>query len=227
MEEAPELQQQPQKKRHWLLWIFPGLFILLILCVVVLTRLVFAPWQEIAPVVPTLKDFSVQYKLMRKVTKDFSRSRKKKNLAEAKTLRLTPEEINALFRIGANIQSGKMPRPLRYYRPVFEESGIFRLTLPCRTPFEWLWGGTVYVKIGFKVSKAPGEALKIEVVSLHGTKLPLRKEWAQRAVDEYLSDTKIRRRLESFESVVDRIHYTGGKLNIEYRPDKLLASGLY
>ena len=228
MENAPELQQQPQKKRHWLLWIFPGLFILLILCVVVLTRLVFAPWQEIAPVFPTAKDFSLQYKVMRKISKDLSRDRKKKKkIAEVKALRLKPEEINSLFRIAANVQSSRMPLPLRYYRPYFDEAGQFHVTVPYRTPLKWLWGGTVYVKIVFTVTKSSGEEVDFRIVSLYANKLPLCREWAQRAADEFMFQEKVRLHLEKFNTLVDKLHYSGGKLHIEYRPDKLLASGMY
>ena len=225
MENAPELQEQEQRpspKGRYFLWIFSGALLLLLAGLIWLTGLVFAPWQEIAPVFPTTKDFSLQYKVMRKISKDLSRDRKKKKkVAEVKALRLKPEEINSLFRIAANVQSSRMPLPLRYYRPYFDEAGQFHVTIPYRTPLKWLWGGTVYVKIVFTVTKSSGGEVDLRIVSLYANKLPLRREWAQRAADEFMVREKVRLYLEKFNTLVDKLHYSGGKLHIEYRPRQL------
>ena len=220
-EQQTQEQLQPSRKRHGFLWIFSGVFLLLLAGLIWLTALIFAPWQEIAPVFPTAKDFSLQYKLMRKISKDLSRERKKKNVAEVKSLRLKPEEINSLFRIAANMKSSRMPLPLRYYRPFFDEEGQFHVTLPYRTSFKGLWGGTVYVKMVFTVSKSSGGELDLRIVSLYANKLPLSREWARRAADEFMARKQVQRRLESFNALVDKLHYTGGKLHIEYRPRQL------
>lgn len=207
------------KKSGLILKILAGAVILLLLTGILFTRLIFAPWEEIQPLYPDPQDFSVQYKLMRKVSKSFS---DRKRLAQKATLAMAPAELNSLFRMAANITPSGTPLPFRYYRPSVSQDGVFSLTIPCRSSASWLWGGTVYIRAAFTLSKEKGKDLQIGLKSLKITDLSLPLSTAQGAVEKMMRKKEIMRNLSRFNDSIETLRFDRGKFLIEYIPAKLM-----
>ncbi|MBR2373451.1 MAG: hypothetical protein IKA87_04395, partial [Lentisphaeria bacterium] len=128
---APCSQEPIKKNSNILPKIILLTAVLLLLLAGVITKLLFAPWQEIAPVQLQPADFLVQHRVISKVMKEFYR---KKGPRKEAVLKHSVPEANSILRIAGNIKYKKSPYPLRYYRPEFKENGELSLTFPLRTP---------------------------------------------------------------------------------------------
>ena len=166
--QSAESAPQPQKTKGWFRWwyVLIALLLVLFLAALVLTARAFAPWKEIPAAVPTLTDMTNQYKLMQRFSKAISKKEKSSRKA---VLKLSPQEINSIFTFAANLKPKNSPDPLRYYQFKSHDTGVFSVTFPVRTSMTWLWGGTIYAQTAFTVSKAPGQELKVNILSFYLT----------------------------------------------------------
>lgn len=216
----PPESPQVVKNRKVLWWsIVSGLLILLLLIPVWLFSLIFAPWQEIQPTLPQMNDFFTLNKLIRKVSKEFS---KKKELSERAVLQVSPDQLNSLFLIAGNVKSGKIPHPIRYYRPQCHKDGSLSAVFPIG-PFKQslLKNKAVYLQFVFRISKNAGEQrFRCTIDSAKVTKLSLpssAREKFQEAVDKKLSE-------KQFESAaVESISFKNGKFVIVYSPKRIMS----
>ena len=97
------VEEQPLRKKgkKVLLWSILAVILLIFVGVpFTLVTLIFAPWQEVPTAVPTAKDLSNQYKLMRKISKEFS---KREKISQRAVLKFSPEELNSLFLFGKQL----------------------------------------------------------------------------------------------------------------------------
>ncbi len=223
MKEYQEPSAPPKRSRLWL-WIVLGFFILIAALLTGISYMVFSPWQEIPPVYPTAQDMGIQYKLMRRLAKNFDL--RKKQIPEKAFIDLTPREINSLFTLADNIQLKNSPYPLRYYRPFFTDKGEFSLVLPIKTDWEKLWGGVIYLKALFTVSKEPQGKLQVRIISCKVTSIPVKVSTAQQFVDQLLAAKEVEKELEIFNACVQSLSFQEGKLKIQYSPLKLLEKGV-
>ena len=174
MNENPSVPQssenapQTQKTKGWFRWwyVLIALLLVLLLTAFVLAARAFAPWKEIPPASPTTADMVNQYRLMQRFSKEISKKGKSSRKA---VLKLSPREINSIFTFAANLKPKNSPYPLRYYQFKSYENGVFSVTLPVQTSMSWLFGGTIYVQVAFTVSKAPGQELKVTILSCYLT----------------------------------------------------------
>ena len=213
---APGKNGRPGRKR---LLIAGGVSLGVILLIgIVGAALLLAPWQEIPAIYPQKEDFQLQNRLLRRFFKEFS---DRKNLPERSILKLTPEEVNSLFRIAANFQGRDLPYPVRYYRPAFSGKGVFSLTIPMRT-----WMGTVYTKAAFSITKGP-EGLRITPVSLKVGRIPLpgsgSDEITAGILESQIAEVRQDPNYELFDQAVESISFDGRHLVVIYRPRKLLG----
>lgn len=204
------------------LWIKLILGITIFLAVIVagITYLIFSPWQEISATDTSVNDLAVQYRLMRRISKEFSKSQKDPN--RRAVLKLTPQEINSLFRLVGNVQMRRSPYPIRYYRCAFNDRGEFSAVLPVRTSQKWLWGGTIYVKLVFTLSKNEGENLQCRIISCKLTSLPVSRDTAQKIMDRLMSEKKVKDQLTLVNSALKTLSFRDGKLCIEYQVQQIL-----
>ena len=207
-----------EKSSSKFLWLKIFLAIILVILGVAagVTYLIFAPWQEIPPTAPSFSDLSVQYRLMRNFSKEFSKSGKQ--LPEKALLRLSPKEINSLFRIAGNIKPKNSPYPLRYYQGAFSDNGVFSMVLPIDTTHKWLWGGTIYLKLSFTVEKSAGKDLQCRIISCKLTSLSLSPATAQKIADRMMTEKSVL----MVNSVVESLAFKNGKLCIEYYPRQIM-----
>ena len=215
---APPKQSNPLKGL-WLKLLL-GIAVLLILITAGATYLIFAPWQEIPAAVVNINDFTVQYRLLQRVSKELSNSRKELN--QKGTLELSPEEINSLFRLSANRKPSRSPYPLRYYRAAFSDKGEFSAVIPIDTTLKWLWGGTIYLKVRFTLSKSEGKDLQCNIVSCKVTSLPVSRATAQKIVDRMMAEKQVQEHLNKVNTVIRSLSFEKGKLRIEYLPQQIL-----
>ena len=213
---APGKNGRPGRKR---LLIAGGVSLGVILLIgIVGAALLLAPWQEIPAIYPQKEDFQLQNRLLRRFFKEFS---DRKNLPERSILKLTPEEVNSLFRIAANFQGRDLPYPVRYYRPAFSGKGVFSLTIPMRT-----WMGTVYTKAAFSITKGP-EGLRITPVSLKVGRIPLPGSGSDGItagiLESQIAEVRQDPNYELFDQAVESISFDGRHLVVIYRPRKLLG----
>ena len=212
---APEQPGRLKKKRLLIACAVISGAILLI--GIVGAALFLSPWREIPPVSPRQEDFLLQNKLFGRFFKEFS---DRKNLPERSVLKLTPGEVNSLFRIAANFQNKELPFPVRYYRPAFSDKGVFSLTVPLRT-----WAGTVYTDAAFTIVKGP-EGLKVTPVLLKVGRLPLPCEGdgvAAGFVGSKVAEVGKDPNYELFDRAVESISFDGKHLVVVYRPRKLVS----
>ena len=213
---APGKNGRPGRKR---LLIAGGVSLGVILLIgIVGAALLLAPWQEIPAIYPQKEDFQLQNRLLRRFFKEFS---DRKNLPERSILKLTPEEVNSLFRIAANFQGRDLPYPVRYYRPAFSGKGVFSLTIPMRT-----WMGPVYTKAAFSITKGP-EGLRITPVSLKVGRIPLPGSGSDGItagiLESQIAEVRQDPNYELFDQAVESISFDGRHLVVIYRPRKLLG----
>ena len=192
--------------------------IILFAAVVIITKLLFAPWENVPPVVTSFADISAQYRLMKHFSRDFSKQEK---IPEKSVIKLSENEINSLFRLVANITPNSSPYPLRYYRLSFSKEGIFSAALPLDTGKKWLWGGTLYLKVRFTLSKEENASLQCRIISLQATSLPLSSSLGQKAVDIFMNEEKIQKDLEKINKVLRQVTFDGKKLVITYNSVQL------
>ena len=213
---APGKNGRPGRKR---LLIASGVSLGFFLLIgIVGAALLLAPWQEIPAIYPQKEDFQLQNRLLRRFFKEFS---DRKNLPERSILKLTPEEVNSLFRIAANFQGRDLPYPVRYYRPAFSGKGVFSLTIPMRT-----WMGTVYTKAAFSITKGP-EGLRITPVFLKVGRIPLPGSGSDGItagiLESQIAEVRHDPNYELFDQAVESISFDGRHLVVIYRPRKLLG----
>ena len=213
---APGKNGRPGRKR---LLIAGGVSLGFFLLIgIVGAALLLAPWQEIPAIYPQKEDFQLQNRLLRRFFKEFS---DRKNLPERSILKLTPEEVNSLFRIAANFQGRDLPYPVRYYRPAFSGKGVFSLTIPMRT-----WMGTVYTKAAFSITKGP-EGLRITPVFLKVGRIPLPGSGSDGItagiLESQIAEVRHDPNYELFDQAVESISFDGRHLVVIYRPRKLLG----
>jgi hypothetical protein len=225
MNESSSLQtvdNENRPARGWFRWwyILIAVILLFLLTAVVLTARAFAPWKEVPAVIPSMKAMTVQYKLMRSISKEFTR---KEKVSRKAVLKLSPREIDSLFTLVANMKPKNSPYPLRYYQFKSHATGVFSVTAPIRTSMTWLWGGTVYAQIAFTVSKAPGRELKVNILSLYLTdwamNFPKILEKLNAAAAQEVKKLKIGEMIES-------ISFENGQFVITYDP-QLMAQMLF
>lgn len=212
---APE--QPGRRKRKRLLTAVAIVLGAVLLIGIAGAALFLSPWREIPPVSPRQEDFLLQNKLFSRFFKEFS---DRKNLPERSVLKLTPGEVNSLFRIAANFQNKELPFPVRYYRPAFSDKGVFSLTVPLRT-----WAGTVYTDAAFTVAKGP-EGLKVTPVSLKVGRVSLPCDGdgiAAGFVGTKVAEAGKDPNYELFDRAVESISFDGKHLIVIYRPRKLLG----
>ena len=213
---APGKNGRPGRKR---LLIAGGFSLGVILLIGIIgAALLLAPWQDIPAIYPQREDFQLQNRLLRRFFKEFS---DRKNLPERSILKLTPEEVNSLFRIAANFQGRDLPYPVRYYRPAFSGKGVFSLTIPMRT-----WMGTVYTKAAFSITKGP-EGLRITPVFLKVGRIPLPGSGSDGItagiLESQIAEVRQDPNYELFDQAVESISFDGSHLVVIYRPRKLLG----
>lgn len=223
MKEYQEPSAPPKRSRLWL-WIVLGFFILIAALLTGISYMVFSPWQEVPPVYPTAQDMGIQYKLMRRLAKSFDL--RKKQIPEKAVIDLTPREINSLFTLADNIQLKNSPYPLRYYRPFFTDKGEFSLVLPIKTDLEKLWGGVIYLKVLFTISKEPQGKIEVRMISCKVTSMPFSVSAAQQLVDQLLAEEQLQKDLKFLNEAIQSISFKDGKLQIQYSPLKLLEKGV-
>jgi hypothetical protein len=223
MKEYQEPSASPRRSRLWL-WIVLGFFILIAALLTGISYMVFSPWQEVPPVYPTAQDMGIQYKLMRRLAKSFDL--RKKQIPEKAVIDLTPREINTLFTFADNIQLKNSPYPLRYYRPFFTDKGEFSLVLPIKTDLEKLWGGVIYLKVLFTISKEPQGKIEVRMISCKVTSMPFSVSAAQQLVDQLLAEEQLQKDLKFLNEAIQSISFKDGKLQIQYSPLKLLEKGV-
>lgn len=223
MKEYQEPSAPSGRSRLWL-WIVLGFFILIAALLTGISYMVFSPWQEVPPVYPTAQDMGIQYKLMRRLAKSFDL--RKKQIPEKAVLDLTPREINSLFTLADNIQLKNSPYPLRYYRPFFTDKGEFSLVLPIKTDWEKLWGGVIYLKALFTISKEPQGKIEVRMISCKVTSMPFSVSAAQQLVDQLLAEEQLQKDLKFLNEAIQSISFQDGKLKIQYSPLKLLEKGV-
>ena len=220
-----EVQENTLPKKHSRIWLWLILLIFFLpgVLLTVVSYLVFAPWQEVPLSIPSAVDMMTQYKLIQRLGKSFDFRNNK--FPQKDVLELSPQEINSLFTFAGNIKPKDSPYPLRYYRLHFTEKGEFSLTFPVKTDIEKIWGGAIYLKAVFAVSKAPGEEIKINLRSCRVTSLPLSVSMAQKLVDELMAEAQVQDQLKQLDDVIQSISFENGKLKVEYSPRKLVEQG--
>ena len=217
---APVQTEPGSAKRLWLR-VLLGLALILVMVATGATYLIFSSWQEIPVIAADFKDFGVQYRLFDRMSKELSKS--KKDLNRKTTLKLSPQEINSLFRIFANVKPGNSPYPIRYYQCSFSDDGVFSTVIPVKTSQEWLWGGTIYVKVSFTLSKSEGKDLQCRIVSCKLTSLPVSRDAAQKIADRMMAEKKVQDQLKAVNSILRSLSFQNGKLCIEYLPQKIMS----
>ena len=214
---APSPEKPGKSKRKRLIFACSVTLGVLLLVGIAGAALFLSPWREIPPVTPPIEDFVVQSKLFRRFYKEFS---DRKNIPERSTLKLTPGEVNSLFRVAANFQGKELPFPVRYYRPAFSGKGVFSLTIPLRT-----WAGAVYTDAAFTVAKGP-EGLKVTPVSLKVGRVPLpcgsEGGIAAGLIGSQIAEAAKDPNYTLFDQAVESISFDGEHLVVVYRPGKLL-----
>ena len=213
---SPPLSPKPRWSRKKRLLAAGAIVLGVVLFIGILGAALFlSPWREIPPVIPSIEDFVVQSKLVRRLYKELSN---RKEIPERSTLKLTPDEVNSLFRVAANFQGKELPFPVRYYRPAFSDKGVFSLTVPLRT-----WAGTIYTDAAFTVAKGP-EGLKVTPVSLKVGRVPLPcggEGIAAGFVGTKVAEAGKDPNYELFDQAVESISFDGKHLVVVYRPRKL------
>ena len=166
--QTPESAPQVQKPKGWFRWwyVLIAFILVLFLTVLLVTARAFAPWKEVPATAPTFADMTIQYRLMQRFSRELSKQPKSSRKA---VLKLSPQEINSLFTFAGNLKPKNSPYPLRYYQFKSYENGVFSVTVPVQTSMTWLWGGTMYAQVAFTVSKAPGQELKVNILSFYLT----------------------------------------------------------
>lgn len=215
---APET---PRRRKKLLLLIAGGAALALLLIAAVLAALLLSPWEDIPKVTPQAEDFVLQGKLLRRFYKELSN---RKELPERSVLKLTPAEVNSIFRIAANYQGKDLPYPVRYYRPAFSGKGVFSFTMPVRT-----WAGTIYLKAAFSVAKGP-DGLKITPAALAAGRIPLPcggDGIAAGIIDAEITEVRQNPCYELFDQAVESISFDGKHLVIVYRPGRIPLPTLF
>ena len=218
------VEEQPLRKKgkKVLLWSILAVILLIFVGVpFTLVTLIFAPWQEVPTAVPTAKDLSNQYKLMRKISKEFS---KREKISQRAVLKLSPEELNSLFLFLGNQKPGKSPLPIRYYKLNCSQEGIFSAEFPYRTPYTWLRGGTVYIRATFTLARKAGEDFQCKLLSLKATRLNLGTSTAQEMLQKVIDENKSGKEMKLLTAAVESLSFEDGKLVIVYNPQRLLQS---
>ena len=215
-EPAPVPEKPGRRKRKRLLAAGAVSLAAVLLVAAAAGALLLSPWREIPAVDPRKEDFILQNKLLRRFFREFS---DRKKLPERSTLKLTPEEVNSLFRTAANFQGKELPFPVRYYRPAFSDKGVFSLTIPLRT-----WIGAIYTDAAFTITKGP-EGLKAVPVSLKVGRilLPCCDDGiAARLIASQIAEAGKDPNYELFDRAVESISFDGKHLVVIYKPRKLL-----
>ena len=209
---------EPRRGRKRLLLIAGTIVLAAAIIAAVMAALLLSPWQEVPPVALRAEDFVLQGKLIRRFYKEFSN---RNELPERSALKLTPAEVNSLFRVAANYQGKELPYPVRYYRPAFSGKGLFSLTIPLRT-----WAGTIYTKAAFTITKGP-EGLKVTPVQLEAGKIALpcgdNGGIAAGLIESQIAGTAQDPNYQLFDQAVESISFDGKHLVVVYRPRKLVS----
>lgn len=211
----------PRRRKKKLLLIAGGISLALLLIAAILAALLLSPWEEIPEIKPQAEDFILQGKLLRHFYKELSN---RKELPERSTLKLTPAEVNSIFRTAANYRGKKLPYPVRYYRPAFSDKGIFSFTFPIRS-----WAGTIYLKAAFSIAKGP-DGLKITPAALAAGRIPLPCSGdgiAAGILDAQMTEVRQNPNYELFDQAVESISFDGKHLVIVYRPGKIPLPSLF
>ena len=216
-------EQPPRKKgKKLLLWSILAVILLIFIGVpFTLVMLIFAPWQEVPVAVPDVKDFSNQYKLMRKINKEFS---KREKISQRAVLKFTPEDLNSLFKFLGNQKPGKAPLPIRYYKLNCSKEGVFSAEFPFNTRQTWLRGGTIYLRVSFTLSKKAGEDFQCKILSLKATRLNLGSSTAQRVLEKIVDENKSSREMKLLNAIIESCSFEDGKMVIVYNPQKILQT---
>ncbi|MBQ7694766.1 MAG: hypothetical protein IJT50_06540 [Lentisphaeria bacterium] len=213
--------ETPRQRKKLLLLIAGGAVLAVLLIAAVLAALLLSPWEDIPKVTPRTEDFVLQGKLIRRFYRELSN---RKELPERSVLKLTPAEVNSIFRIAANYQGKDLPYPVRYYRPAFSDKGVFAFTMPLRT-----WAGTIYLKAAFSIAKGP-EGLKITPASLKVGRISLPCSGdgiAAGIIDAEMTEANQNPIYELFDQAVESISFDGKHLVIVYRPRKIPLPTLF
>ncbi|MBE6384414.1 MAG: hypothetical protein E7048_01980 [Lentisphaerae bacterium] len=214
--------QTPSPKVKKIFWLSLALVVIIVITAVpfLLFQAIFKPWKEIPPVSLTSKDFSLQYKLMRKVYKNFS----SKKIPEKAVLRLTSEEINSLFKLAGNTKPQKLPFPVRYLQPVCSDNGVFSLTYPIRPKQSWLADKAIFLNVLFRISKQEGKNLicTLDSVKVNNIKLPASvREKLQQKID-----MEIQKEARNISGLLDSLAFVNGKLVVVYKPQALMRRAM-
>ena len=210
--------QTPSPKVKKIFWLTLALVVIIVIMAVpiLLFQAIFKPWKEIPPESLTAQDFSVQYKLMRKVSKTLSG----KKIKTKAVLTLKTQEINSLFKLAGNIKPKKLPFPIRYLQPVCDDNGIFSLTYPYQVQHSWLADKAIYLNISFKLLKQPGKDVTCIITSVKVNNIVLPAS-VQKKLQQKV-DLEIQKGAKEISGLADSLSFEKGKLILVYNPQALM-----
>ena len=219
MNQAPrteaDIKPAAPRKKFLRLWIFLAFLFLLIALPFSLLALWLKPWNEIPPVLPTVKDFVFQTKLMRKVSRDLYG----KKVPERSVLRLSPAEVNSLFKLASNYKPRGLQVPIRYLQPTYDK-GVFSLTYPVRLEALKLPDKAIYLQVSFKVSKETGKNLAVTLISIKANGLNIPDGIVKKAQAKL--DAEMKKLQEDAAKILDKISVENGNLVLFYNPQALM-----
>jgi len=159
----------PKRKRSFLKW-----YLLAVIAVLfVLCALIFRTPEKIPVSMLRMEDVLLQSMLINRMQKEL----RAQPPIQSATLRLTPENIASLLRIGdvaseMAILSGKYPGPaVRYFR-VRQIGDALEVQFPFDTGLRFLFGGEIRLLGQFRVKKS-GSVVTVQLLKLHIGDLPL------------------------------------------------------
>ena len=219
MNQSPtaETEVNPGAKRKKLLWLWIVLAVLLLLTAAFFISLWkwLKPWQEVPSASLTGKDFKVQYKLMKKISKELSR----KKIQKKAVLRLSPEEVNSIFKLGGNYKPRQLQVPVRYFQPTYHK-GVFSLTYPVRLEALKLPNKAIYFHISFKVAKESGKALAVSLISIKANGLLMPDSVVKKAQAKL--DAKMKKLQDDAARILDSISVKNDELILIYDPQTIM-----
>lgn len=214
---AAETETKPavKRKKFLRLWILLAFLFLLIVLPLSLLALWLEPWKEIPPVLPTARDFAFQTKLLGKVSRELYG----KKVPEKSVFRLSPDEVNSIFKLAGNYKPRKLQVPIRYFQPTYDK-GIFSLTYPIRLEALKLPDKAIYLQVSFKVSKETGKKLAVTLTSIkaNGLNMP---DWVVKKVQAKL-DAKMKKLQDDAAQILDKISVENGDLVLFYNPQAIM-----
>ncbi len=196
---------------------------LLLLTVLVFLALLFSPWREIGPLAPGMRDFSLQFKLLSRVSKELGQN----PVPVESRLRLAPEEIDSLLRLadGSFTLFGGSAKqlPPRYYQIKSHDRAI-EFVFPLNTGMRWLFGGVIYIRGAVEPEK-DGEELHLHFRRLKAGAWPIPVCLADAVAKRQLKKLRGNKDFQRVDRIVKALYFErgGDRLTIVYRPATLVG----